>query len=101
MSPEVKNYLNKHITDIENEETDKLVCREVIGNKLLDELLNFLYDCGAPLSVGAVTDQLIKYYVQSNPGLTTEKKERLLLKICYMINKYQATLVSTIMEEFA
>ena len=101
MSPELKNYLNKHITDIENEETDKLVCREVIGKKLLDELLNFLYDCGAPLSVGAVTDQLIKYYVQSNPGLTTEKKERLLLKICYMINKYQATLVSTIMEEFA
>ena len=100
MSPELKNFLNKHIADIENEETDKLVCREVIEKKLLDELLDFLYDCGAPLSTGAVTDQLIKYYVQSNPGLTTEKKERLLLKICHLINKYQATLVSTIMEEF-
>ena len=101
MSPELKNFLYKHIADIENEETDKLVCREVIEKKLLDELLDFLYDCGAPLSTGAVTDQLIKYYVQSNPGLTTEKKERLLLKICYMINKHQAMLARTIMEEFA
>lgn len=63
--------------------------------------MDFLYDCGAPLSVGAVTDQLIKYYVQSNPELTSEKKERLLLKICYMINKHQAMLVRTILEEFA
>lgn len=30
MSPELKNFLNKHIADIENEETDKLVYREVI-----------------------------------------------------------------------
>ena len=101
MSLELKNYLNKHIADIENEETDKLVCREVIEKKLLDELLDFLYDCGAPLSVGTVTDQLIKYYVQSNPELTSEKKERLLLKICYMINKHQAMLVRAILEEFA
>ena len=101
MSPELKNFLNKHITYIENEEIDKLICQEVIEKKLLDELLDFLYDCGAPLSTGVVTDQLIKYYVLNNPMLTAKKKEALQLKICYLINKYQATLVSAIIEELA
>lgn len=101
MSPELKNFLNKHITDIENEEIDKLICQEVIEKKLLDELLDFLYDCGAPLSTGVVTDQLIKYYILNNPKLTAEQKETLQLKIGYLINKYQATLVSAIIEELA
>lgn len=101
MSPELKNFLNKHITYIENEEIDKLICQEVIEKKLLDELLDFLYDCGAPLSTETVTDQLIKYYILNNPKLTAKKKEALQLKICYLINKYQATLVSAIIEELA
>ena len=101
MSPELKAFLKKNTPIIESEEFEQLICPEMIRHRILEEYLDLLFDVHCPMSTGVVTDQLIKYYILNNPKLTAKKKEALQLKIGYLINKYQATLVSAIIEELA
>ena len=62
MTPALKNYLNNNKCYIEKEEFDKLICREVIENGWLDELLDLLYECGASVSTEVIAKQLIEFY---------------------------------------
>ena len=99
MSPELKAFFQRNIPIIESNEIDKLICSEVIEKGLMDELLDFLYDCGGSPSTEVITEQMIAYCVHNNPKFTAEKKEALRLKIRYLINKHQLALVNTIMKD--
>ena len=94
MTPALKTYLNNNKCYIEKEEFDKLICREVIENGWLDELLDFLYECGASVSTEVVTQQLIDFYLTGKPFSVKEDVET---KARYQINKHQIALIKTIL----
>ena len=96
MTPALKNYLKNSKCHIETEEFDKLICREVIENGWLDELLDFLNECGASVSTDVITKQLIDFYMANKP---LDHKEDFETRIRYLINKHQITLIKTILDE--
>ena len=96
MTPAIKNYLNNNRCYIEKEEFDKLICREVIENGWLDELLDFLYECGASVSTEVITKQLIEVHASKE---SANHKEDLETRIRYLINKHQIMLFKTILDE--
>ena len=96
MTPALKNYLNNNKCYIEKEEFDKLICREVIENGWLDELLDLLYECGASFSTEVITKQLIEVHASKE---TANHKEALETRIRYLINKHQIMLFKTILDE--
>ncbi len=96
MTPTLKNYLNNNRCYIEKEEFDKLICREVIENGWLNELLDFLYECGASVSTEVITKQLIEFYVANK---VSNNKENVEAKIRYLLNKHQIMLFKTILDE--
>ena len=93
MTPALKNYLNTNRAHIEKEEFDKFICPEVIENGWLDELLDFLYECGASVSTEVITKQLIEFYAAKNPS---NHNEDTYARVRYLINKHQIALVKTI-----
>lgn len=99
MTPQLKEYLVLNKELIEKEELDQLISREVIENGWLDELLDFLYECGGTVSTGIVTQRLIDYYVTDASGIAPRKKEIIDVKARYLINKHQIALVKTIINE--
>ncbi|MBR3965674.1 MAG: hypothetical protein IKJ91_01215 [Clostridia bacterium] len=96
MTSALKNYLNNNRCYIEKEEFDKLICREVIENGWLDELLDLLYECGASVSTEVIAKQLIEFHVANKPS---NHKEYLETRIRYLINKHQIALIKTILDE--
>ena len=96
MTPALKNYLNNNRCYIEKEEFDKLICREVIENGWLDELLDFLYECGTSVSTEVITQQLIEFHLAKKPLSHKEDAER---RVKYLINKHQIALIKTILDE--
>ena len=78
------------------EEFDKLICREVIENGWLDELLDLLYECGASVSTEVITKQLIEVHASKEAA---NHKEDLETRIRYLINKHQIMLFKTILDE--
>ena len=96
MTPALKNYLNNNRCYIEKEEFDKLICHEVIENGWLDELLDFLYECGASVSTEVITKQLIEVHTSKEAA---NHKEYLETRIRYLINKHQIMLFKTILDE--
>lgn len=96
MTPQLKEFLENHRANIEKEEFDKLICREVIENGWLDELLDFLYECGASVSTEVITEQLIEFHVAKKPSNNKEDSET---RIRYLINKHQIALIKTIFHE--
>ena len=96
MTPALKNYLNNNRCYIEKEEFDKLICHEVIENGWLDELLDFLYECGASVSTEVITKQLIEVHASKEAA---NHKEDLETRIRYLVNKHQIMLFKTILDE--
>ena len=96
MTPQLKEFLENHRANIEKEEFDKLICREVIENGWLDELLDFLYECGASVSTEVIAKQLIEFYAAKK---TPNHKEDLETRIRYLINKHQIMLFKTLSDE--
>jgi len=96
MTPALKSYLNNNKCHIEKEEFDKLICREVIENGWLDELLDILYECGASVSTEVITKQLIEVHASKEAA---NHKEDLETRIRYLINKHQIMLFKTILDE--
>ena len=96
MTPALKSYLSNNKCHIEKEEFDKLICREVIENGWLDELLDFLYKCGASVSTEVITKQLIEVHASKK---SANHKEDLETRIRYLINKHQIMLFKTILDE--
>ena len=96
MTPQLKEFLENHRANIEKEEFDKLICREVIENGWLDELLDFLYKCGASVSTEVITKQLIEVHASKDAA---NHKEDLETRIRYLINKHQIMLFKTILDE--
>lgn len=96
MTPSLKSYLSNNKRHIEKEEFDKLICREVIENGWLDELLDFLYKYGASVSTEVITKQLIEVHASKEAA---NHKEDLETRIRYMINKHQIMLFKTILDE--
>ena len=96
MTPALKNYLNNNRCYIEKEEFDKLIGHEVIENGWLDELLDFLYECGASVSTEVITKQLIEVHTSKEAA---NHKEDLETRIRYLINKHQIMLFKTILDE--
>ena len=75
MTPALKSYLNNNKCHIEKEEFDKLICREVIENGWLDELLDILYECGASVSTEVITKQLIEVHASKEAANHKEDLE--------------------------
>ncbi len=96
MTPALKNYLNNNKCYIEKEEFDKLICREVIENGWLDELLDFLYECGASVSTEVVLQQLIEFHLLRK---SLSHEEDVEARVRYLINKHQSVLIKTIATE--
>lgn len=96
MTPALKSYLINNKCHIEKEEFDKLICREVIENGWLDELLDFLYKHGASVSTEVITKQLIEVHASKEAA---NHKEDLETRIRYLINKHQIMLFKTILDE--
>ena len=96
MTPALKSYLNNNKCHIDKEEFDKLICREVIENGWLDELLDILYECGASVSTEVITKQLIEVHASKKAA---NHKEDLETRIRYLINKHQIMLFKTILDE--
>ena len=96
MTPALKSYLSNNKCHIEKEEFDKLICREVIENGWLDELLDLLYECGASVSTEVITKQLIEVHASKEAA---NHKEDLETRIRYLINKHQIMLFKTILDE--
>lgn len=96
MTPALKSYLSNNKCHIEKEEFDQLICCEVIENGWLDELLDFLYECGASVSTEVITKQLIEVHASKEAA---NHKEDLETRIRYLINKHQIMLFKTILDE--
>ena len=96
MTPALKSYLSNNKCHIEKEEFDNLICPEVIENGWLDELLDFLYECGASVSTEVITKQLIEVHASKEAA---NHKEDLETRIRYLINKHQIMLFKTILDE--
>lgn len=96
MTPALKSYLSNNKCHIEKEEFDQLICREVIENGWLDELLDFIYKCGASVSTEVITKQLIEVHASKEAA---NHKEDLETRIRYLINKHQIMLFKTILDE--
>ncbi len=96
MTPALKSYLSNNKCHIEKEEFDQLICRAVIENGWLDELLDFIYKCGASVSTEVITKQLIEVHASKEAA---NHKEDLETRIRYLINKHQIMLFKTILDE--
>lgn len=96
MTPQLKEFLENHRANIEKEEFDKLICPEVIENGWLDELLDFLYECGTSVSTEVITQQLIEFHLAKKPLSHKEDAET---RVRYLINKHQIMLFKTILDE--
>ena len=93
MTAELKAYLNKNKSNIEREEFDALVTAEVIEKGILEEMLDFLCECGVGVSTEAVTRALTDYYLRNAPAKERENAER---KVGYLLNRHQITLFKTL-----
>lgn len=99
MTPRLKEYLILNKSNIEKSEFDMLISREVIENGWLDELLDFLYECGATVSTEIITQKLIDYYITNDRAIDPSKKESVEAKARYLINKHQIALMKTILND--
>ena len=96
MTHKLEDFLNARRAYIENEDFDKLICEEAIKDGILDELLDFLYECGATVSTEAVAVQLNDYYIIKAPALTVSQKAELARKAQYTVNKHQIVVYKTL-----
>lgn len=89
MSQQFKEFMQRNIKYIENEEFDKLICPELMENGWLDELLDVLYSCGGSISPEVLTEQLVDFYAKQKLRISESQKEALETKFTYLANKQQ------------
>lgn len=93
LSPKLKNIIESNINDIDIQMYDNLVC-EAIQEDVLDELLDAFYTIDITIPPEVVTKQLYEFYIK-RVVKSEEEGTRYMIKINYLINKHQNTIVKT------